>query len=222
MKRNATVFALIAAVLVLSVWVYKAYQKNTTRTAVLASVKDTGERLRAAITSTADAPVDYEAHARAVEAHAAALRGRDTSAVQALADAADDYLVTVREILKRRAAMQSSRESVEKSLQAFTEHMQSDRGRAAWTQQAVALRVPLERDQREYRIASESYVTLLESLPASQVKIAPYAGEAVLLDPKALKAAQASTLDALARTEENVRKVARLEPYRGESSAGPR
>jgi hypothetical protein len=222
MNRNATVIALAVLVLVLGVWVYKAYEKNATRTAVLSAVKDTGERLRAVVTATSDDGIDYEAHARAAEAHAAALRNRDTSAVRALADAADDYLVTAREILKRRAAMQASRESVAKSLQAFTEHMQSDRGRAAWTQQAVDLRVPLERDLREYRIASESYAALLESLPASQMKIAPFGEAAVLLDPKAVKAAQTGALDALARTDENIRRVSRLEPYRGETAAARR
>ena len=219
MKRNAVVVAMIAVVLVLGVWVYKTYQKNATRNAVLTSVKDTSERLRAAVASTpAQEPVDFDAHVRAVEVRAAALRERDTSALRPLADAADDYLVTAREILRRRAAMHSSRERLTKSAEDLSRHVQADRGAAAWTQEAVRLREPVIRDLREYRIASESYSTLLESLAASQAKIAPYVPEALLLDPKAVKDARESALDALARTEENVRQVARLGPERGEPS----
>jgi hypothetical protein len=220
MKRNALVVAVIAAVLVLGVWVYKAYQKNSTRNAVLASVQDTSERLRAAVAATpAGEPVDFDAHARAVEVRAGALRERDTSALRPLADAADDYLVTAREILRRRATMHSSRERLAKSLEELSRHMQADRGAADGTRQAVSLREPIDRDLREYRIATESYVTLLQSLAKSQAKISAYAAQVGLLDESTIKAARESALDALARTDENVRQVARLEPYRGQRAA---
>ena len=222
MRRNAVVIAMIAAILVLGVWVYKAYQKNSVRSAVRAEVKDTSERLQAAVTAPSGEGVDFDAHARAVEAHAAALRNRDTSALRPLADAADDYLVTAREILRRRATMHSSRERLLQELEALSRHVQNDRGAAEWTQQAVSLKQALDRDMREYRIASESYATLLASLPASQAKIALYGTGAVLLDDSAVKTARESALDALARTDENVRQVASLGTYRGQPAAAGR
>jgi hypothetical protein len=182
-------------------------------------VKDTSERLRVAVASTpAGEPVDFDGHARAVEVYAAALREKDTSRIRPLTDAADDYLITAREILRRRAAMHAASEKLATSAQALSRHVQADRGAAAWPQEAVKLREPVISDLREYRIASESYVTLLGSLPASQAKIAPYVPDSSLLDAKAVKDARESALDALARTEENVKQVAHIGPERAAPS----
>ena len=156
MRHTALGAGLIVLVLVLGVWVYKAYQKNSTRSAVLSSVKDTSKRLHASVTAPPGGRIDFDAHARAIEAHAAGLRHRDTSAVRPLADTADDYLVTAREIVRRRAAMHGSHERLLESVEVLSRHVQNDRGAADWTQQAVRLKQVIDRDMREYRIASES------------------------------------------------------------------
>jgi len=220
MKRNVQIIAAVVVLLALGVWAYTAYQEHTTRKAVLALVKDGGDRLRMALGAQSGAPADFELHARTVEPHVATVRKLDTSSLRPLADAADGYLVTVREILRRLSVIQASRERLAKSLEALTEHVQSDRGAAAWPQQAVRLKESLDRDFREYRIATESYASLLESLPGAQTKLAPHVNAAWLLDEKLVRDARAQALDALARTDENIRKVTQLDGYRGRRRQG--
>jgi hypothetical protein len=213
MKRNVVTIAAVAIVAVLCIWGYSAYRAHTTRAAIVALVTDAGERLRAAL--PIDGQADFEAAARAAEAHVARLRKLDTGSMLPLADAADGYLVTAREILKRRAAIHSVRERVTKELDALTQHVQSDRGRADWPQQAVRLRDELDRDFREYRIATESYAELLETLPGAQAKIAGHVKTMWTADEKTVRDARAAALDALARTDENIRKLTQLDAYRG-------
>ncbi|HYC47519.1 MAG TPA: hypothetical protein VED01_18750 [Burkholderiales bacterium] len=209
MSDKAKGIAVAVAVVLLSVWVYRVYQKHMARDATLASVRDAGERLRKALSGSSDAP-DFERDAAAVDAHVTALRKRDVTAIQPLADAADDYLVTAREILRREAAMKSAAEGLAKHLDALAQHIQRDRGRGDWTQLAVRLRAEVDREAREYRIAAESYAAIVESLPTSQTRVAPYVDPALLLDDESVKAARERALDALARTEENVRRIANL------------
>src|SRR5688572_23484948 len=107
MKRNVFIIAAIAIVVVLCIWGYSAYRAHTTRSEIVALVTDAGERLKTAL--RIDAEADFEAAARAAESHVGRFRKLDTASMLPLADAADGYLVSVREILKRRAAMQSAR-----------------------------------------------------------------------------------------------------------------
>ena len=213
MKRNVVTIAAVAVIVALCIWAYSAYRAHTTRSAIVALVTDAGERLKAAL--RVDEQGDFETAARTAENHVARLRKLDTGSMLHLADAADGYLVTVREILKRRAAIQSARERVAKALAALTQHLQSDRGRAAWPQEAVRLRDELDRDFREYRIASESYAELLETLAGAQAKMAEHVTTAWMADGKSIREARAAALDALARTDENIRKLTQLDAYRG-------
>lgn len=132
-----------------------------------------------------------------------------------LADAADGYLITAREIVRRRAAMERSREAHSASLAALRQHLASDRGAAAWTKQAVPFKSAVDRDLREFRIASESYASLVDTLPEAQAKIAPHVNAAWLADEQTIARARAHALDALARTDENTRQATRLDQYRG-------
>lgn len=220
MKRNVQIIAAVAVLLALGVWAYTAYQEHSARKLVLALVKDASQRLRTALGPQAGAPADFELHARTVESHVATMRKLDTSSLRPLADAADGYLVSVREILRRLAVIQSARERLPASLDALTAHVQSDRGAAAWPQEAVRLKESVDRDFREYRIATESYASLLESLPGAQAKLAPHVDAAWLVDEKIVKDARTQALDALARTDENIRKVTQLDAYRGRRRQG--
>jgi len=216
MKRYAVAIVAIVIALALGVWLYQWYRVQSSRDAVVAAIKDASERLRASWPREANEPaIDFEAHARAVDAHVLALRSMNTSSIRELGDAADDYLVTAREILRRQSAMQGSRERLSKDVEILARHLQSDRGRAAWPQQAVRLKSAVDTDLRDYRIASESYASLLKSLPASQAKVAPHLDRASIIDENAAKDAGTRALDALARTDENIRQLTRLDAYRG-------
>ena len=220
MKRNVVIIAAIAIIVAIGAWSYSAYRTYTTRTAVIALVTGAGERLKPALTVQPSEQADFEGGAQTLEKDVAALRKLDTGSMLPLADAADGYLVTVREILKRRTAMRSVRERQVKELEALTQHMQSDRGKAAWPREAVRLKDNVDREFRDYRIATESYATLLESLPGAQAKITEHVKSVWLADEKAIRDARAAALDALARSDENIRKVIQLDAYRARRRQG--
>ena len=213
MKRYVVIIAAVAIVAVLCIWGYSAYRAHTTRAAIVALVTDAGERLKTALRM--DGQADFEAAARAADSHVTTLRKLDTGSMLPLADAADGYLVTAREILRRRAAIQSARERVSKDIEALTQHLQTDRGAALWPREAVRLRDEVDRGFREYRIATESYAELLETLPGAQAKIGEHVKTVWTGDDKTIRDARAAALDALARADENIRKLTQLDAYRG-------
>lgn len=215
-RRTAAFVATAILAVILAVWVWNAYQKNTARTATVAIVKDAAERLNASLAPDVPNVAD---HVRAVEAHVERLKNIRVAAIAPLADAADNYLVTVREILRRRAAIDSVRERLAKSVPALAEHVQSDRGAAAWPKRAVELKQGADADLRELRIATESYTSLLDTLPEAQAKLAEFQNAAVATDPKLVQEAKKAALDALQRTDDNIRQVARIGQPHGRAAA---
>jgi hypothetical protein len=216
MRKRAAVIAAIGLALVLAAWFYHSYRVQTSRDAVAALIRDTGERLRTSWPrDAAEAGVDVDVHSRAVESHVLRLREMKTSSVRELADAADDYLVTAREILRRLSAIRSARARVVKDMDILATHLRSDRGQATWPREAVRLKSVVDAALRDYRIASESYASLLRSLPASQARVARYLDPAAIIDDRTIGESAARALDALARTDENIRQLTRLDAYRG-------
>jgi hypothetical protein len=216
MTRNRIrTIALVAATVVLVIGSYIAFQKHTARGQVTALVQDSSTRLRAALKALgANEVVDVDAHAKAAEANARKLRELDTSALTPFADAADDYLISAREILRRHADIVRARADLSANLDALATHMKSDRGAAAWPQDAVRLKAPLDRNLRDYTIAVQSYASLLGSLGASQRKIAPYVDNALLIDETLVDSARQRVLDAHANAEGAVKQAVSLETYR--------
>jgi hypothetical protein len=212
--RNA---AGVIAVIVLAVGSTIAYQRYTQRSHVVNLVRDAGVRLTAAIQAEASgAPIpDAEANARAAEDHVNTLRRMNTSSFAPLADGADDYLVTAREILKRALEAQRARDRVAADLEALRTHLSTDRGVADWTQEAVRLKQALDADSRDYRIAVDSYSTLLQSLPQAQARVTPFVEDVPLVDGEVAAQAGRHALDALAAADQNIRQVASLDAYRG-------
>lgn len=215
-RNNIRTIALVVATVVLVIGSYIAYQKHTARGQVIALVKDTGTRMRTVLQSSAADEVSdaAEAHAAAAEANARKLRELDTSSLTPLADAADDYLITAREILRRQAAMTRARARLAANLEALTAHMKTDRGASTWPQEAVRLKAPLDKDFRDYGIAVKSYASLLGSLAASQAGIAPYVDNALLIDDTLIKTSRQRALDAYASTGQNMKQVTSLDAYR--------
>jgi hypothetical protein len=132
-----------------------------------------------------------------------------------LGDAADDYLVTAREILRRQADIKRATTRLAVSFDTLSQHIKTDRGARDWTQQAVKLKETADKDLRDYRIAVESYATLTSSLPASQAKIGPHVEPRYLIDEKLIGEARARALDAYAKAGENMKAVASMATYRG-------
>jgi hypothetical protein len=216
MKKNALVVAAVVAIAILALASYKIYEINTTRSRVMALLKSANETLTPALLAQASAnPVDdIEARVAATESHLATLRGLRTSSVGRLADAADETLHSTREILRRHMAIAHARTRLAQSSEALSTHIQSDHGAADWTQQAMRLKNTVDKDSRDYRIAVESYASLLASFPESQAKLAPYVDRALLVDPALLAKARQHALDAHASVEQNVKRISTLKAYR--------
>jgi hypothetical protein len=216
-KNNIRIAAVGIAVVVLAIGTYLAYEKYTRRTHVVAMVEDAALRMRATLQVQAGGvdPADGEANATAVEAYASTLRSMNTSSFAPLAAAADDYLGTVREIMRRTVNIRLSKARLAVSADALASHMRADSGGSDWPRVAVQLKQPVDADLREYRIAVESYASLMSGLAASQEKIAPYVDASVLTDERLIGEARKRTLDAYAATEQNVRQTTNLGSYRG-------
>ena len=217
MQNKLRIAAVFVAALVLAVGSYLAYEKYSRRNHVMMMVRDAAARVRTVVEAQPGAAsnVDFEAHATALEGYSATLRKMNTASFTPLADAADDYLVTAREIGRRAVEIQRSRTALDASYGALAAHVKSDRGAAGWPAEAVRLKQAVDKDFRDYRIAVDAYRMLLESFPASQWKVVSLVDGLPLIEDSLVKTAAAKTLDAYKTTEQNVKQVADLNAYAG-------
>lgn len=194
-------------------WSDKAQERERVAT-VTALAREAGTRLHDALNMDAKPPEDqaeqivrrFEEHFAAADGHLQKLRGLNTSSMLALGEAADDYVLTVREILRRLAASHRSQLEFAQSSQALLEHMRADRGGASWVGEAVRLKDRVEKDFSDHKAAAEALVHLLVSFPAAQAAIALHVKtllplfDAELLDA-ASQRARASVQQAAAEIE---------------------
>jgi hypothetical protein len=197
-------------------WGYGEHQKREQRKAILALVADTGARLRAGLGATAEGPEaarQLDEETAAADQNLSALKSLDASRQPVLAEAADDYLLTVREILKR-VAVQRYRQLLAQSLQALITHMRADDHSGAWVQEAVKARERAQKDHRDLGLAIGALDQLLQSFPASQKKIAPYVEPAALIEDGAVEAARARAIESRKQADAEFEKTSRLDAFR--------
>jgi hypothetical protein len=221
-RKTPLIVAGVIVALLAAYFGYVAYDKRKLARTVIALVADTGARLRAAIMveADADAPDATAAqaklaeHAATAERHLATLRALDAAPVRALADAADEYLNTSVEILRRRAASHSHRQQLALSAQALREHMQKDNRSGPWVTNAIRAKERMDKDYRDYRLAAEALAQLLGGYSISRRRMAAHVDPALLPDDGAAEAARARTLAEVKRTGTEVEKAGRLDAYR--------
>ncbi len=209
--------ALVLTVALLS-WGYGAYKTQDLRSSVSASLSDAGGRLRETLSlESGQAPAErlqlakkFEDHAEAVNRHIEQLKQMPAERDRTLADDADGYLVTVREIIRRRAAINRLYVLHTESLAALRDHMRADNRTSAWVQQAVRAKERAEKDFRDYRVMVDAYRTLVETLPPSQKKIAAHIKTAALAEETLLASARERELEGAKRAEAEMEKVRRL------------
>ena len=200
-SRKITVFAVVVVLLLavgLGVSVYYKKKQRELRNVVAVLLKDAGSRMRDALGIEAAPPTmdrarflkQVEAHAATAERNYLALRRLDSAWDRALVSAADDYLLTSREILKRQAASHRHRRLLTESALALREHMRVDNRTGAWVTEAVKLKERAEKDYRDYRIAVGAYAKLLDEFPASQEKIARYVQPTLIIENTAINNAR--------------------------------
>ena len=203
--RTMAILAAGAVVVALAgYWGYGAYQTRELRGAVGAILNDAGIRLREALSVEVGPPPEdrtavvkkLESHAAAIDAAIAQLKRLPGQRDRALTDDADGYLVTVREIFRKQAAMNYSYQLHTGSLRTLKNHMRADDRTGAWVSNAVIGKEKAERDFRDYRSASMAYVVLLEGLPAAEKKVERAIGRDALAAPAQLARARANVLAA--------------------------
>ena len=206
MKIRTIVLVLVAAVVVagLGYWGYGAYKTRELRGAVGAVLNDAGARLREALSVEAGPPPEdravvvkkLESDAAAVDEAIARVKRLPGQRDRALTDDAEGYLVHVREILRRQAAMNRSYQLHVASLRALQDHMRADNRSGAWVSGAVTGKDKADRDFRDYRLASTTYVVLLEGLPAAEKKVERAIGQEARAAPEQLARARGNVLAA--------------------------
>ncbi|MBI3043144.1 MAG: hypothetical protein HYY78_10005 [Betaproteobacteria bacterium] len=196
---NRTI-AIVAAALVvaaaLGYWGYSSHKKKLElQRSVVALMADTSVRLRDALgieiahraTDRAMFIKKLDEHAAAADHNLQALKRLGSAPGQALVDAADDYLLTTREILKKQLDAHRYRLLLADSSQALLDHMRADNRTGAWIQEAVKAKERVNKDYRGYSLAAGALDKLLDSFAASQAKIVPHVAPAAII-PETLAA----------------------------------
>jgi hypothetical protein len=200
---------------------YQTYQAHTLPKTVHALIEDASGRLSDALANGADASADaalaerLDRHAVLADQLVMKLRDVDTGPIEELSAAADDYLLTAREILRRRAAAYRYRAHLNERLQALRIHMRSDNRTAAWVSQAVRLKGEVDAEFRRYRITATALIGLLEQYESSRARVRPHLPQsATLMESSMADAARTRLLDALAKETEELQRASQLGIYR--------
>ena len=217
------VFGLAALVIVsaLGYWGVSVYRKAQLQKTVSALVRDSSERMEAALApeneTAADSPqtvARLDEQAQEVDRHVIDLRDLSAAPNRALVAAAEDYLLTVRQILREQAAGHRYRIQVTASDERLREHMRkAGRRSAAWMDEAVRAKDRLERNYFDYRISAEALERLLASYPSVRRKMAAQSSVPLLAD-EAVENARKRTLAGSKRIAASVEQARQLAAVR--------
>lgn len=217
-KTVAAALVALLAVSALGYWGYGAYRKNDLQKAVSVLVRDTSERLQEALaieTETGQSVGKLDDHAQEVDKHVIELRRRSAAPNRALVDAAEEYMLTVRQILRNQAASHRYRVQMSASDKALRDHMRAATRRTGpWIQEALRAKDRLERDYQNYRLSIEAFGRLLESFPEARKKLALHLGVGPLADAGAATDARRRALDNLKRVSGEVERARQLAAVR--------
>ena len=181
-------------------------------------VRDSSERLLAALTietETAQTVGKLDDHAQEVDKHVIELRSMSASPNRPLVDAAEEYMLTARQILRNQAASHRYRVQMAASDKTLRDHMRTaSRRTSSWIQEALRAKDRLERDYLDYRLSLEAFSRLLESFPEARKKLALYLGTGPLIDAAAATDARRRALDSLKRAGSEVERARQLAAVR--------
>jgi len=155
---------------------YGAAQKRSQQRQVVQLVADSTGKLRQALTAKADAAL-----AAAIDANLQATRApRDPQ----LASAAEQYILSAREITRRLSDVDRLWRQAETSRAALAGHMARASYRSdPWLRDALALKKRMENDYFDLGVRLKAIDELFYALPDVQRRIEPHVGAAVLLEP---------------------------------------
>jgi len=212
----------LAALLIASAlgyWGVSAYRKGQLQKAVTALVNDSSERLQTALAVETEAVNEDAAQtvrklddqAQEVDKHVIELRGMSASPNRALVDAAEEYMLTVRQILRYQAGSHRYRIQVSASERALRDHMRSANRRSGiWIQEALRAKDRMEKDYLDYRLSADAFGRLLESYPATRKKLALLVGAGLLVDEAVASNARKRALSNSRRVADDVERARQL------------
>ena len=188
--RPIVIALAVVVAAVIAYWGYTTYKERALDATIVASIEDASQRLRSALNAGTPGAITMQAaerigeDAEEVDRRLQALRRAGMASDMTLVDAADSYLLTARELLKRIAGSHKQRLMLADSAQALRNHLRVDTRTGAWVSEAVRGKARMDKDFRGFRIDAEMTDKLLASFNESQNKIAPYVGAAALIDEK--------------------------------------
>ena len=217
-------FLIVAAIVaaVFGYWAYGSNKKRELRAAVTVILHDVSPRMREALTLEVSLPptgrvgtgTQLEQHAAAVDRRLQQLKSLNGAPDFQLFDAADSYVVTVREILRRQAASNRHRLALSEGLAALRLHMQADNRAAAWVKEAVTAKERVDQDYREYRVSTETFSTVLGTLTPAQAKIATYVDASTWSDVQLISETRQRTCDATNLAAAEIEKIKEVVTFR--------
>jgi hypothetical protein len=203
-KKIVLLLAALLAASVFGYWGFGTFRKHDLQGTVVESVKDTSLRLRDALSievgpQSADRPEvvrKLDDHTLEVDKHLMELRGKSAAPDRALFDAADEYLLTTRQLLREQASSHRYRIELSGSMQALVAHMRTANRRSeSWIKEAIRAKDQVEKDYFSYKLAVEAFGRVLDSYPAARAKLAAHLDAALLVDPALAKEARGRQLE---------------------------
>jgi len=203
-------------------WGVNAYRKAQLQKNVTVLVLDSSERLEAALALETDAATAsnpqtvarLDEQAQEVDKHVIEMRDMSASHNRELVAAAEDYLLTARQILRQLAASHRYRVQVSASESALREHMRKASGRSkAWIDEAIRIKDRMERNFFDYRVSAEALERLLASYPSARGKLAAQITAPLLAD-ETVESARKRALANYKRITANVEQARQLAAVR--------
>ena len=218
-RTTALGLAALVIASALGYWGVSAYRKGQLQRAVTALVKDSSERLQGALAVETEAVHDDTARmvrslddqAQEVDKHVIELRGMSASPNRVLVDAAEEYMLTVRQILRNQAASHRYRIQVSASERALRDHMRTANRRSGnWIKEALRAKDRMEKEYFDYRLSVDTFGRLLESYPATRSKLALQVGAGLLVEEAVAANARKRALATSKRIADDVERARQL------------
>ena len=218
-RTTALAVAVLLFASALGYWGVSVYRKGQQHKAVGALVGDASRRLESALALETEASAassqqtvgKLDDQAQEVDRHVMELHDMSVGPNRELFAAADDYLLTVRQILRQQAASHRYRVQVAASDTALRQHMGAAGQRSgAWINEAVRMKDRLERNYFDYRVSAEALDRLLAAYPASRKKLVAQLGMPLLAEEAVEDARRrsAATLKRVSASVEQARQLA--------------
>jgi hypothetical protein len=208
-KKNFVIIGAIVAVVVagLAYLAFAAAQKRSQQRQVKELVVDTTEKLREVLVPQGspkpapDVVAPLEANLKRAKAP------RDPL----LTDAAESYIISAREIARRRAQVDRLTRQAAASRHALASHMAHAAHRnTAWLNEAITLKKRVEDDHFNLGVELKALDELLYTLPEAEKTLAPHVGRAVLIDDALRDSTRKQTQDEMRRAADDLAGARRL------------